>query len=235
MRHRTKPASALVGPKRITGLTPDKRITGNLIVEINGTRFATLPAEIVSALEVAVDLELADGLFEKLSWVADVEAAYLVALRMLAARPRSVNELLRRLRDRGHNPSAAAEAVGRLESKGLLDDTQFSRNFVRVRLSRGHGPPRILTDLLSRGVERRLAERAIDEVADQEGVDSLEAARTVAEKRLPQLGDDLPPDKLKRRLLTYLARRGHRGWEVREMVGELMREQTKGAGSWERD
>ena len=235
MRHRTKPASALVGPKRITGLTPDKRITGNLIVEINGTRFATLPAEIVSALEVAVDLELADELFEKLSRAADVEAAYLVALRMLAARPRSVNELLRRLRDRGHNPSAAAEAVGRLESKGLLDDTQFSRNFARVRLSRGHGPPRILTDLLSRGVERRLAERAIDEVADQEGVDSLEAARTVAEKRLPQLGDDLPPDKLKRRLLTYLARRGHRGWEVREMVGELMREQTKGAGRGERD
>ena len=231
MRHRTKPASALVGAKRITGLTPDKRITGNLIVEINGTRFATLPAEIVSALEVAVDLELGVELFEKLSRVADVEAAYLVAMRMLAAQPRSVNELLRRLRDRGHNPVAAAEAVGRLENKGLLDDAQFSRHFARVRLSRGHGQPRILTDLLSRGVERRMAERAIDEVADQEGVDSLEAARTVAEKRLQQLGDDLPPGKLKRRLLTYLARRGHRGWEVREMVQQILRDAAGGVGS----
>jgi len=231
MRHRTKPASALVGFKRITELIPDKRIPGNLVVEINGTRFATLPAEIVSALQVVVALELDDALFEKLSRVADVEAAYLVAIRMLAARPRSVNELLRRLRDRGHNPSAAAEAVGRLETKGLVDDTEFSNHFARVRLSRGHGPARILTDLLSRGVERRLAERAIEEVADQEGVDSLESARTIAEKRLGQLGDDLPYDKLKRRLLTYLARRGHRGWEVREMVGEVLREVAGGAGS----
>lgn len=222
MRHRTKPASTLVGAKRITDLAPDKRIPGNLVVEVNGTRFATLPADVVSALGVAVALELGDELFEKLSRVADVEAAYLVAIRMLAARPRSVNELLRRLRDRGHNPSAAAEAVGRLESKGLVDDTEFSLHFARVRLSRGHGPPRILTDLLARGVERRLAERAIEEVADQEGVESLEAARTVAEKRLDQLGDDLPPDKLKRRLLTYLARRGHRGFEVREMVGDIL-------------
>jgi len=227
MRHRTKPASALVGAKRITDLTPDKRIPGNLVVEINGTRFATLPVDIVSALEVVVGLELGDELFKKLSRVADVEAAYLVAIRMLAAGPRSVNELLRRLRDRGHNPSAAAEAVGRLESKGLVDDAEFSRHFARIRLSRGHGPPRILTDLLSRGVERRMAERAIDEVADREGVDSQETARTVAEKRLGQLGDGLPPDKLKRRLLTYLARRGHRGWEVREMVGEVLRERRE--------
>ena len=235
MRHRTKPASALVGVKRITDLIPDKRIPGNLVVEINGTRFATLPVDIVSALGIAVGPELGDELFEKLSRVADVEAAYLVAIRMLAAGPRSVNELLRRLRDRGHNPSAAAEAVGRLESKGLVDDAEFSRHFARIRLSRGHGPPRILTDLLSRGVERRMAERAIDEVADREGVDSQETARTVAEKRLGQLGDGLPPDKLKRRLLTYLARRGHRGWEVREMVGEVLREAARGAGSGERD
>ena len=107
---------------------------------------------------------------------------------------------------------------------GLVDDVEFSRHFAGVRLSRGHSSPRILTDLLSRGVERRLAERAIEDVVDHEGVDSLETARTVAEKRLGQLGDDLPPDKLKRRLLTFLARRGHRGWEVREMVGEVLRE-----------
>ncbi|UCD23545.1 MAG: regulatory protein RecX [Gemmatimonadota bacterium] len=235
MRRRTKPASALIGAKRITDLTPDRRIPGNLVVEVNGTRFATLPADVLAVLEIAVDTELTEERFERLSRVADVEAAYLVAIRMLAARPRSVNELLRRLRDRGHNPSAAAEAVGRLESKGLVDDAAFSRHFARVRLSRGHGPSRILTDLLSRGVERRLAERAIDEVVDQEGVDSLEAARALAEKRIQQLGEELPPDRLRRRVLTYLMRRGHRGFEVREMVGEVLRNSERGAGSGEQD
>jgi len=217
MPRRTKPASVLVGSKRVTNLTHDRRVPGNLVVEINDARFASLPADLVSALGVEVNLDLDDDRFEKLTRVADVEAAYLVALRMLAARPRAINELMFRLRDRGHNPSAVAEAVGRLESKGLLDDAEFARHFTRVRLSRGHGPPRILTDLLSRGVERRLAERAIDDVVEVEGVDPAEEARALALKRARQMGD-LPAATLRRRLLAYLARRGHRGWEVTDVV-----------------
>jgi regulatory protein len=207
--------------KRVSDLHPDRRIPGNLIVEINGARFSSLPVDVAVALDLQVDQELHDELFERLTRVADVEAAYHVAIRLLAAHPRAVNELLRRLRDRGHNPSAVAEAVGRLEAKGLIDDAEFARHFARVRLGRGHGPPRILSDLLSRGVERRLAERAIDEAADAEGVDTSEAARALAEKRLGQLGD-LPAKTLRRRLLGYLSRRGYGGWETREMVDELV-------------
>jgi SOS response regulatory protein OraA/RecX len=114
-----------------------------------------------------------------------------------------------------------------MESKGLLDDAEYARHFARVRLSRGHGPPRILTDLLSHGVERRLAERAIDEVVDREGFDSMEQARLLAERRLAQLGD-LPSKKLQRRLLAYLARRGFRGWEVTEVVKTAVRGAERG-------
>jgi len=227
MPRRTKPASVLAGSKRVTDLVHDRRVPGNLVVEINGARFASLPADIVSALGVELNLELDDDRFERLTRVADVEAAYSVALRMLAARPRAVNELLTRLRDRGHNPSAVAEAVGRLESKGLLDDTEFARHFARTRLARGHGSPRILTDLLSRGVERRVAERAIDEVVELEEVDENEEARALALKRARQLGD-LPAPTLRRRLLAYLARRGHRGWEVTDVVEGVVGEVTAG-------
>jgi regulatory protein len=222
-RHRTQPAMVLQGTKRVTGVIPDTRIPGNLVIEINETRFASLPADIFSAFTISTGTVLSEALYERLVRAANVEAAYLVAIRLLAARPRAVNELLRRLRERGHNPQAAAEAVGRLESKGLLDDREYARHFARVRLSRGHGPPRILTDLLSRGVDRRLAERAIDQVVEREGVDPMEQARTVAEKRLSQL-DGVPMDRLQQRLLTYLARRGHRGWQVREIVGAVVRE-----------
>jgi len=226
-RHRTQPAAALEGAKRVTAVRPDRRIPGNVIIEINDTRFASLPVDVASSFDVTANSELSAELYARLSRAAGVEAAYLVAVRLLAARPRAVNELLRRLRDRGHNPSEAAEAVGRLESKGLLDDAEYARHFARVRLSRGHGPPRILTDLLSHGVERRLAERAIDEVADREGFDSMEQARLLAERRLAQLGD-LPSKKLQRRLLAYLARRGFRGWEVRELVGAVARGAERG-------
>jgi regulatory protein len=218
----------LVPTLRITDLRPDKRIPGNLVIELNGARFATLPAEVVTPLGIEVDLELGPDQYERLSRIAEVESAYRVAIRLLAARPRGVNELLRKLRERGHNTSAAAEAVGSLESKGILDDSAFACHFARVRLSRAHGPSRILTDLLAKGVDRRLAERAIDTAIDQEAIDIQVAARTLAEKRVGQLGS-LPPQKMKQRLLGYLARRGYRGYHVREMVDEVV----EGAGSGE--
>ena len=65
------------------------------------------------------------------------------------------------------------------------------------------------------------AERAIDEAVDAEGVDISATARAIAEKRLGQLGD-LPAKTLRRRLLGYLGRRGYGGWEVRELVDELL-------------
>lgn len=231
-RHRTQPAAALDGTKRVTHLGPDKRIPGNVVILINDIRFASLPAEVAASFDLRTGTELSDEVYDRLARAASVEATYLVAVRMLAARPRAVNELLRRLRDRGHDPSVAAEVVGRLESNGLLDDAEYARHFAGVRLGRGHGPPRILTDLLSHGVERRLAERAIEEVVDREGFDPMEQARLLVEKRLAQLGD-LPRERLQRRLLAFLARRGYRGWEVRDLVeaaARQVRSSERGAG-----
>ena len=206
---------------RVTALRSDRRVPGCLVVEVDGTRFASLPGEVVHGLKLERGTELDQEQMDRLSYLADVEASYRVAIRMLASRPRAVNEVLRRLRDRGHNPSAAAEAVGRLETKGLLDDEEFARHFARVRSARGHGAPRLLTDLLARGVERRLAERAIDVVLDAEGVDASVQARSLAKKRLGQLGS-LPPDTLRRRVLSYLGRRGFRGYEVTNLVDDLI-------------
>ena len=62
---------------------------------------------------------------------------------------------------------------------------------------------------------------AIDQVLDAEGVEPLAQARQIAEKRLSQLGN-LPREKLRRRLVAYLGRRGFRGSDVVEMVGEVV-------------
>ncbi len=209
-------------PREISDLLPDPRAPGYLIVEVEGARFASLPEEIVALLGLFKNKLLERDAFAELTRVADVEAAHGVAIRLLAHRPRAVNEMLRQLRNRGHNPSAAAEAVGRLETNGLLDDLEFARHFARVRTGRGHGPARLISDLLARGVDKRLAERAVYETMEEEDVDPMTQARQLAEKRSAQLGS-LPADKKRRRLLAYLGRRGYRGYEVDEMIREVLR------------
>ena len=204
----------------ITGLRADTRVSGCVIVEADGARIASLPAEILRELGLEVGTELSEAQQERVLQASAVEAARRVAVRLLASRPRAIQDLRRRLRDRGHGQHAIDQAVEKLTAIGLLNDDEFSRHYVRIRTSRGIGPSRLVHDLLAMGVERRVAERAVAEVSEAEGIDPAGAARKLAEKRVSQLSG-LPVAKRRRRLLLYLARRGFQGREVREMVTKL--------------
>lgn len=206
----------------VTGIRPHPRAPGRLVIEVDGARFATIAVDAAQALDLEEGKVLSQEEASRLAYAADVEASRRVALRLLASRPRAVNELLRRLRERGHNPSAVAEAVGRLEETGLLDDSEFAEHFVRVRAPKGYGRSRLIRDLLARGVDRRVAERAIDRALECEGVDQTDQVRELVVKRARQLRH-LPPETKRRRLLGYLERRGFRGREVTELVDELAR------------
>lgn len=206
----------------VSALRPDPRLAGCVIVEIDGDRLASLPVEVVKELGLASGQELAPVRYEALQAAARMDAARRVALRMLSIRPHAVADLARKLRDRNHEPQAAKAALERLEAVGLLNDGDFARHFARVRSPKGHGPSRLVHDLLARGVERGVAERAVAEVATAEEFDPEGAARALAEKRVTALRS-LPLPACRRRVLAYLARRGFRSREIREMVEELLK------------
>jgi regulatory protein len=205
----------------VTALRPDARSPGCLVVEVDGGRVASLPAEVVRELGLAPGEELAPSRYQALLAAARVESARRVALRLLGARPRAVEDLRRRLRDRGHDPDAVRVVLDRLQSAGLLNDEEFARHYARVRAPKGHGPARLIHDLMGHGVSRSVAERATAEVAEAEGVNPVEQARALAERRAGQLRT-LPRDTRLRRLLSFLARRGFRGREVRELAERLV-------------
>jgi regulatory protein len=206
----------------ITGLRADTRVSGSVIVEADGARIASLPAEVVRELELEVGADLSPAQQADVLHASAVEGARRVALRLLATRPRAIQDLRRRLRDRGHEPTVIKQAVERLQSSGLLDDVEFARHYVRVRSPRGLGPSRLVHDLLVVGVDRAVAEQAVRDVEQAEGIDIAAQARELAQRRATQLAS-LPVERRRRRLLVFLARRGFTGHEVRQMVAELIR------------
>ncbi len=209
--------------RAVTGITRDPRAPANLIIEVAGARFGSVPFEEVRSLGLWVGQVLDDNTLGALRALADAEAAYRVALRVLGARPRSLRETLRTLRDKGHELRAATHAVQRLEAAGLLDDDAFARHFARTRSARGHGAIRLVADLRARGVDGGVAERAVRETLEAEGPDPVSQARDLARKRSSQLGD-LPLDVKRRRIMTYLGRRGFRGFEFSKVIEEALRE-----------
>ena len=203
-----------------TGLAPDPRRPGYRAVEVDRGRFASLPEDALRPLGLAQGSEVTPALRDALDALAEVEGAYQAAIRLERLRSHAKWDLRRRLVLKQHRGEIVDQAIARLEWSGVVDDRRFAETYARSRVSRGRGPSRVLRDLLTQGVDRRLAEQAVAAAVTQEGVDPAQEARAAAERRVKQLRD-LPPATKRRRLMAYLVRRGFGGSETRDLVREL--------------
>jgi regulatory protein len=204
----------------LTGLAPDPRRPEYRLIEVDRGRFASLPAESLVGLDLAVGQDLAPRVLQRLQELADLEAAHRAAMRALARRAHARLDLRRRLLQKQHPPAAVDGALDRLAAYNLLDDARFAADYAAAKAARGRGQTRLVKDLLAQGVDRRLAEDAVRAALAAEGVDPARAVRALAEKRAQQLAG-LPAPVRKRRLAAFLARRGFGGAEVRAVVDRL--------------
>ena len=149
-------------------------------------------------------------------------SAYQRALRRLARRDHSEEELRRALEARGHTPDEIDDALQRLRSQRYVDDASFAERFARSRLThRGQGRIRIRQGLRQRGVASEKVEAglaaAFRDVPEDEVLDRVarrywrQHSRVEPASRLPRLWGFLlrrgfAPTAVRRRLLTLWPR-----------------------------
>ena len=200
----------------ITKIEPQVRDPERLNVFIDGT-FAFGVDQLV-ALETGLVVGRACSQAELAEVLAadEVSRATAASLQFLSYRPRSRQEVRRRLARRGFSEGAVAGAIERLERWHYLDDADFARGWIENRQEHQPRGRRLLKqELREKGVAGEVVEQALEEAE----VDELPAALALARKRLPSLrGDD--PVAQRRRLAGYLQRRGY-GWDV---VGKVLQQ-----------
>jgi regulatory protein len=98
---------------------------------------------------------------------SDPKIVLTAALRLLARREHSSEELRRKLVSKGHSAAAVLEVVATLHDKQLVSDDRFLASFVRHHVSRGHGPVRIRAELRQLGI----ADAMIEDYFDKAGMD----------------------------------------------------------------
>ena len=139
------------------------------------------------------------------------------ALRLLAYRPRSVEDIRRRLKERFSEP-AVEQTVAALQTQGLLDDAAFAREWRRQREQlRPRGPATIANELRRLGVNSEVVE---DALADFDAAGN--AYRAAARYASRQSQQDFP--EFGRKLWAFLQRRGFDSSVVRQTVGRLRQE-----------
>ncbi|ALM51414.1 regulatory protein RecX [Halomonas huangheensis] len=140
------------------------------------------------------------------------------AIRLLARREYSRHELTERLRARGHDGDAVADALQQLADEGLQSDERFAECLLRDRILRGQGPIKMLAELGRRGVDRQLARQSLVELERQQGVDWSERASEVLRRRFGEdMTQGLSPRERARRE-RFLAGRGFDFEQVRNAL-----------------
>lgn len=145
---------------------------------------------------------------ERLAQVRDA------ALRLLARREHSAQELRRKLLLREHPVELVEAALRELATESLLSDARFAEEFVRSRRDKGFGPQRIRAELRQHGVDPTVAEnqlRSSDE--DWQG-----RALTQYRKRF---GRQPPRDLAERgKRYRFLINRGFTADQIRRVLDE---------------
>ncbi|PSQ96316.1 MAG: recombinase RecX [Bacteroidetes bacterium SW_11_64_17] len=139
------------------------------------------------------------------------------ALDYLAYKPRTEQEVRRKLRKQDVSRLVIDDVIARLYELEYLDDESYAHDYAHNRFSsKKYGPVRIRRELEERGVDRHLAEAAWEH----------------AEKRWPRLADEDDPRRRRQKLYRYLRRRGFTSDTIRPILDELEREGGRdGTGS----
>lgn len=137
-----------------------------------------------------------------------------------AYQERCHEEVRSKLRQMQMIPQAIDVIIGHLIENNYLNEERFSKSFVRGKFNiKKWGKKRIKLELRQRQISDYLIKTALQEISDQEYLNTLDA---LAKKRLGSLSDTMNPQKRKRKLADYLL---YRGWEshlVYDKINELL-------------
>lgn len=134
------------------------------------------------------------------------------ALRALARREYGAEELKRKLRAAGFDPSEVDGTIQELLRGGLVSDRRFIEALARNRRERGYGPIRVKRELRERGVAEEDYAALVNE-HDPEWVKKGE------ELRRRRFGSAMPADYREwARQARFLQARGYSGEQIRRLL-----------------
>lgn len=152
------------------------------------------------------------------------QRAYVEGLRYLERKPRTTQEMARRLREKEIGETVIAEVLQRLQSERLLDDPLYARQWAEQRMTyQRKGKMWIRQELREKGIDPSLIAEALEEISPEQ---ELESALQTGRKKWNLLRGDAS-DK-RRKTGAYLMRRGFTGDLVRRVLGILREEEDSG-------
>lgn len=152
---------------RITALTAQKRNPQRVNIFLDGEYAFSLQRITAAWLEVGQDID--DEKIARLRSEDEQEKAYQKILNLLSYRPRTQEEIRRKLAEYELSEEAGEVIIERLKSNGWVDDARFTEAWIENRSAlRPRGRRALVYELRQRGVGEALIDEALQEIDEGE-------------------------------------------------------------------
>lgn len=143
------------------------------------------------------------------------KTAYANALRLLAMREHSEQQLWKKLEQRDFDEIEISEAIEQLKSDNYLSDERFAESYLRSRKLKLYGPVRISLELRERGVSESIITDLFEqpEQSEQQWFDIMEQAY---QRKYGDSEAEDYQDKAKR--CRYLQNRGFSSSQITSLI-----------------
>jgi len=212
----------------IVSLKYTRRRTGGYVEVVldNGESFE-LDADLTVQFHLARGMELDEARLETIKEAQNNLMARRRLLQYISVRRKTVAEARRFLLQLDFPPGSVDSAIEAAQALGYLDDSSYAKSFVSTHTKASSKGPRALKyELAQRGVERSLAEEAVEPVS---GTDQqMTAARALAAKRFQSLKNEPVLSKASKKLSNYLLRKGYDNDVSAAITREFFGDPTEG-------
>lgn len=178
-------------------------------IYLDGKYEFAISLEDLSKQGLLVGQKLSEQKVEELKQRGEAHKHYLNLIKFVSLRPRSVKEVQDWMRRKKVEERDRSKLFSKVNRYVRVDDKEFSRWWVRQRISfRPRSKQQLLYELYQKGIDKRVAEEAVEDSDFEEE----EMARILLERHLKKLKNSSKQD-LYKKSVAYLARRGF-NWNV---------------------
>lgn len=202
---------------QITAIEPQKKRQERWSVFVDGEFAVGVSSDTLLTLGLYVGKTIDQRELDAAIFGEDKKRALNSAINLLSYRQRTKTEISQHLRKKDYTDDVIGPVLEELDRVGLVDDAQFSKDWVDSRTKlKPKSRNALVAELRGKGVDKELAEKAVEEIDSE---DEHKMARDVAENAARKTSKQ--GDARVGYLSGVLQRRGF-SWEIiRRVLEEL--------------
>lgn len=188
----------------VTSITKQKNNDKRYNIYVDGEYCFSAGCEDVIEFNIREDSMYDEAGLKKLIYSCQYKKAFDDACRMLSVRPKSQMELVKKLKLK-YDAGVIDEVIRKLQEYGYIDDTEFSKLWIEERKRlKPAGKKKIAQELRAKGIDKQVVDEAIERFIP----DDLDAAVTIAQKKISRAGGFPEGSQELQKLYRYLLYRG---------------------------